>query len=83
MVDILYLLLVCMVVLFIKLYFQREHLTMKELEEDNKKINKKVKKIEDEYNALQQKIDDQQQRMKSASDQASQAKSAITAAIHS
>jgi predicted nucleic acid-binding Zn-ribbon protein len=72
-----------MVVLFIKLYFQREHLTMKELEEDNKKINKKVKKIEDEYNALQQKIDDQQQRMKSASDQASQAKSAITAAIHS
>jgi Skp family chaperone for outer membrane proteins len=72
-----------MVFLFIIIIFKRENLTMQELETEHKKLSKKVKTIQDEYEALTQKIDNQQRQMKSASDQASQAKSAITTAVHS
>jgi uncharacterized protein YlxW (UPF0749 family) len=79
----LYFLLAFMVFLFVQIYIKREHLTMEELDVSNKALSKKVDEIQNDYEALNQKIDNQQNQMKGVSDKASQASTAITAAIHS
>ena len=58
----------------------REYLTLQEVEDQSKKLETRVKSLESEYTAIQQKIDSQQKTMKTASDQAAAAKASISSA---
>ena len=68
------------VALSIKVYFEREHLTLQEVEDEGVKMNTRISTLESEYSDLLQKIDAQQKTMKSAGDQAAAAKASISAA---
>ena len=80
---ILYLLLMIATFFLVRLYVFRENLTLQELETQNKKLIKKVDKVQTEYEALTQKIDKQQKTMKDASDKATSLSTSITAAVRS
>lgn len=67
----------------VRVYLFRENLTLQELDTDNKKLTKKIDKVQSEYEALTQKIDKQQKTMKDASDKATSLSTSITAAVRS
>lgn len=77
----LYFLLLVAIFLLVRIYFLRENLTLQELDTDNKKLNKKIEKVQNEYEAIQQKLDQQQKTMKDASDKATALSSNLTAAV--
>jgi hypothetical protein len=82
MVDILYLLLMILVFLIVKVYYLRENLTMQELETQTLKIDKNLKKTQSDFKSFMDKYEEDQKRMKDASDQATSAQAALSAAAH-
>jgi len=82
MIDILYLLLMILVFLIVKVYYLRENLTMQELETQTLKIDKNLKKTQSDFKSFMDKYEEDQKRMKDASDQATSAQAALSAAAH-
>jgi Tfp pilus assembly protein PilN len=82
MIDILYLLLMILVFLIIRVYFLRENLTMQELEDQNLLLDKEVKKTQSDFKSFVIKYEEDQARMKDASDKATSAQLALSAAAH-
>jgi Skp family chaperone for outer membrane proteins len=82
MVDILYLLLMILVFLIVKVYYLRENLTMQELETQTLKTDKNLKKTQSDFKSFMDKYEEDQKRMKNASDQATSAQAALSAAAH-
>ncbi len=82
MVDILYLLLMILVFLIVKVYYLRENLTMQELETQTLKIDKNLKKTQSDFKSFMDKYEEDQKRMKDASNQATSAQAALSAAAH-
>ena len=75
-----YLYLLVLIFLLVNVLTSREYLTLQEVEKEGSKINKRVKTLETQYSDIQQKLDDQQSKMKAAGDQAAAAKASISAA---
>jgi Skp family chaperone for outer membrane proteins len=82
MIDILYFLLMILVFLIVKVYYLRENLTMQELETQTLKIDKNLKKTQSDFKSFMDKYEEDQKRMKDASDQATSAQAALSAAAH-
>ena len=82
MIGILYLLLMILVFLIVKVYYLRENLTMQELETQTLKIDKNLKKTQSDFKSFMDKYEEDQKRMKDASDQATSAQAALSAAAH-
>lgn len=82
MIDILYLLLMILVFLFIRTYFLRENLTMQELEAQNIVLEKEIEKTQGDFKSFLTKYEEDQKRIKDASDKASSAGLALSAAAH-
>jgi hypothetical protein len=82
MIDILYFLLMILVFLIIKVYYLRENLTMQELETQTLKTDKNLKQTQSEFKSFMDKYEEDQKRMKDASDQATSAQAALSAAAH-
>lgn len=80
MIDILYFLLMILVFLIIRVYYLRENLTMQELETQTLKIDKNLKKTQSDFKSFMDKYEEDQKRMKDASDQATSAQAALSAA---
>ena len=82
MINVLYLLLMILVFLIVKVYYLRENLTMQELETQTLKIDKNLKKTQSDFKSFIDKYEEDQKRMKDASDQATSAQAALSAAAH-
>lgn len=82
MIDILYFLLMILVFLIVRVYYLRENLTMQELETQTLKIDKNLKQTQSEFKSFMDKYEEDQKRMKDASDQATSAQAALSAAAH-
>jgi hypothetical protein len=82
MIDILYFLLMILIFLIIKVYYLRENLTMQELETQTLKIDKNLKQTQNEFKSFMDKYEEDQKRMKDASDKATSAQAALSAAAH-
>lgn len=82
MIDILYFLLMILVFLIVRVYYLRENLTMQELETQTLKIDKNLKKTQSDFKSFMDKYEEDQKRMKNASDQATSAQAALSAAAH-
>lgn len=82
MIDILYFLLMILVFLIIKVYYLRENLTMQELETQTLKTDKNLKQTQSEFKSFMDKYEEDQKRMKDASDKATSAQAALSAAAH-
>ena len=82
MIGILYLLLMILVFLIVKVYYLRENLTMQELETQTLKIDENLKKTQSDFKSFMDKYEEDQKRMKNASDQATSAQAALSAAAH-
>jgi predicted Holliday junction resolvase-like endonuclease len=82
MIDILYFLLMILVFLIIKVYYLRENLTMQELETQTLKIDKNLKQTQSEFKSFMDKYEEDQKRMKDASDKATSAQAALSVAAH-
>ena len=82
MIDILYFLLMILVFLIVRVYYLRENLTMQELETQTLKIDKNLKKTQSDFKSFMEKYEEDQKRMKNASDQATTAQAALSAAAH-
>lgn len=82
MIDILYFLLMILVFLIVKVYYLRENLTMQELEIQTLKIDKNLKQTQSEFKSFMDKYEEDQKRMKDASDKATSAQAALSAAAH-
>ena len=82
MIGILYLLLMILVFLIVKVYYLRENLTMQELETQTLEINKNLKQTQTDFKSFMDKYEEDQKRMKDASDQATSAQAALSAAAH-
>jgi hypothetical protein len=80
MLDILYLLLMILVFLTIRTYFLREKLTMQELQDQNVLLGKEIDKTQSDFKSFLTKYEEDQARMKDASDKASSAGLALSAA---
>lgn len=80
MINVLYLLLMILVFLIVKVYYLRENLTMQELETQTLKIDKNLKKTQSDFKSFMDKYEEDQKRMKDASDQATSAQAALSAA---
>jgi len=77
----LYVILLVIVYYFTRVYLLKEHLTLEEVNTDYKKLDKKIGSLEEEYRALQQKIDSQEKTMSKASSQASAINASLSSAI--
>ena len=82
MLDILYLILMILVFLIVRVYFLREKLTMQELEDQNLLLDNEVKKTQSDFRSFVIKYEEDKARMKDASDKASSAQLALSAAAH-
>jgi len=82
MIDILYFLLMILVFLIVKVYYLRENLTMQELETQTLKIDKNLKKTQSDFKSFIEKYEEDQKRVKDASDKATSAQAALSAAAH-
>jgi hypothetical protein len=82
MINVLYLLLMILVFLIVKVYYLRENLTMQELETQTLKIDKNLKKTQSDFKSFMDKYEEDQKRMKDASDKATSAQAALSAAAH-
>lgn len=82
MIDILYLLLMILVFLIVRVYYLREKLTMQELETQTLKIDKNLKQTQTDFKSFMDKYEEDQKRMKDASNQATSAQAALSAAAH-
>jgi len=82
MIDILYFLLMILVFLIVRVYYLRENLTMQELEDQTLKIDKDLKETQSEFKSFIIKYEEDQKRMKDASDKATSAQAALSAAAH-
>lgn len=82
MIDILYFLLMFLVFLIVRVYYLRENLTMQELEDQTLKIDKDLKETQSEFKSFIIKYEEDQKRMKDASDKATSAQAALSAAAH-
>ena len=71
-----------LVFLIVKVYYLRENLTMQELETQTLKIDKNLKKTQSDFKSFIDKYEEDQKRMKDASDQATSAQAALSAAAH-
>ena len=82
MIDILYFLLMILVFLIVKVYYLRENLTMQELESETLKIDKNLKQTQSEFKSFMNKYEEDQKKIKDASDKATSAQAALSAAAH-
>jgi predicted Holliday junction resolvase-like endonuclease len=82
MINVLYFLLMILVFLIIKVYYLRENLTMQELETQTLKTDKNLKQTQSEFKSFMDKYEEDQKRMKDASDKATSAQAALSAAAH-
>jgi peptidoglycan hydrolase CwlO-like protein len=82
MIDILYFLLMILVFLIIKVYYLRENLTMQELETQTLKTDKNLKQTQSEFKSFMNKYEEDQKKIKDASDKATSAQAALSAAAH-
>ena len=82
MINVLYLLLMILVFLIVRVYYIRENLTMQELETQTLEINKDLKQTQSDFKSFMDKYEEDQKRMKDASDQATSAQAALSAAAH-
>jgi hypothetical protein len=82
MIDILYFLLMILVFLIVKVYYLRENLTMQELESETLKIDKNLKQTQSEFKSFINKYEEDQKKIKDASDKATSAQAALSAAAH-
>lgn len=82
MLDILYLILMILVFLIVRIYFLREKLTMQELEDKNVLLDSEIKKTQTDFQSFVLQYEQDQARMKDASDKASSAQLALSAAAH-
>ena len=82
MINVLYLLLMILVFLIVRVYYIRENLTMQELETQTLKIDKNLKKTQTDFKSFMDKYEEDQKRMKDASDKATSAQAALSAAAH-
>jgi hypothetical protein len=82
MINVLYLLLMILVFLIVRVYYIRENLTMQELESQTLEINKDLKQTQSDFKSFMDKYEEDQKRMKDASDQATSAQAALSAAAH-
>jgi len=82
MIRILYLLLMILVFLIVRVYYIRENLTMQELESQTLEINKDLKQTQSDFKSFIDKYEEDQKRMKDASDKATSAQAALSAAAH-
>jgi hypothetical protein len=80
MIDILYFLLMILVFLIVRVYYLRENLTMQELETQTLKIDKNLKQTQTDFKSFMEKYEEDQKRMKDASDKATSAQAALSAA---
>ena len=71
-----------LVFLIVRVYYLRENLTMQELETQTLKIDKNLKQTQSEFKSFMDKYEEDQKRMKDASDQATSAQAALSAAAH-
>jgi len=71
-----------LVFLIVRVYYLRENLTMQELETQTLEINKDLKQTQSEFKSFMDKYEEDQKRMKDASDQATSAQAALSAAAH-
>lgn len=71
-----------LVFLIVKVYYLRENLTMQELETQTLKIDKNLKKTQSDFKSFMDKYEEDQKRMKDASDKATSAQAALSAAAH-
>jgi predicted Holliday junction resolvase-like endonuclease len=82
MIGILYLLLMILVFLVVRVYYLRENLTMQELETQTLKIDKNLKETQSDFKSFMEKYEEDQKRIKDASDKATSAQAALSAAAH-
>jgi hypothetical protein len=82
MINVLYLLLMILVFLIVRVYYIRENLTMQELETQTLEINKDLKQTQSDFKSFMDKYEEDQKRMKDASDKATSAQAALSAAAH-
>jgi len=82
MIDILYFLLMILVFLIVRVYCLRENLTMQELEAQNIILGKEVHKTQSDFKSFIEKYEEDQKRVKDASDKATSAQAALSAAAH-
>ena len=71
-----------LVFLIVRVYYIRENLTMQELETQTLEINKDLKQTQSDFKSFMDKYEEDQKRMKDASDQATSAQAALSAAAH-
>ena len=82
MIDILYFLLMILVFLIVRVYYLRENLTMQELKAQNIILGKEVHKTQSDFKSFIEKYEEDQKRVKDASDKATSAQAALSAAAH-
>jgi hypothetical protein len=82
MIGFLYFLLMILVFLTVRVYYVRENLTMQELETQTLEIDKNLKETQSEFKSFMDKYEEDQKRMKDASDKATSAQTALSAAAH-
>lgn len=82
MIGFLYFLLMILVFLIVRVYYLRENLTMQELETQTLEIDKNLKETQSEFKSFMDKYEEDQKRMKDASDKATSAQAALSAAAH-
>jgi predicted nucleic acid-binding Zn-ribbon protein len=71
-----------LVFLIVRVYYIRENLTMQELETQTLEINKDLKQTQSDFKSFMDKYEEDQKRMKDASDKATSAQAALSAAAH-
>ena len=71
-----------LVFLIVRVYYLRENLTMQELETETLKLDKNLKQTQSEFKSFMEKYEEDQKRMKDASDKATSAQAALSAAAH-
>ena len=71
-----------LVFLIVKVYYLRENLTMQELESETLKIDKNLKQTQSEFKSFMNKYEEDQKKIKDASDKATSAQAALSAAAH-